>query len=210
MIRIATLGPAGTNHEMVTCRYMHFHDLADFEITLVDDFSEAVQMLRGGEVDLIVQCAVHPAASETMGAAFHEVFVVDCFIADSQELGILTRRDVEKPRSLGLLMPSTADYTDVSRWEEHRNIPSLPIIFDKLMAGEIDSGLVYTSYAEKQPDVLRVDEVIGSPDDVWIVYAKKRMSKKGGIVADKDGPFASELRRLAAGEGSSSAKVEHN
>lgn len=197
MIRIATLGPKGTNHELVTRRYMKFHGIEDYGIDLVDAFPAAIEKLRNGEIDLILQCAVHPATPATMGAAFHEIFVMDSFIADSQELGVLTRREVEEPKSIGLLMPSTSDYTDISRWEEHVNMPSLPLVFEKLMAGEIDSGLIYTSYAQKNPDALRVDEVIGSPDDVWIVYGRKRMSTRGGIVADRNGPFAQELRRMA-------------
>lgn len=197
MIKIATLGPKGTNHEMVTRRYMGFHKIEDYEIELISSFRDAVDRLRQGEIDLILQCAVHPATAETMGAAFNEVFVSDCFIADSQELGVLTRREVDTPKSIGLLMPSTMDYTDLSRWKTHVNIPSLPLAFDKLMAGEIDSALIYTSYAEKHPEVLRVDEVIGSPDDVWIVYSRKRVSTPGGIVANKDCPFASELKAAA-------------
>lgn len=47
---------------------------------------------------------------------------------------------------------------------------SLPFIKDALLAGEIDSGLTYRAFADQYPDALRVDEVIGSPDDVWIVY----------------------------------------
>lgn len=199
MIRIATLGPQGTNHEMVTRRYMAFHGIDNFEIEFVSSFLDAVARMQEGQIDLILQCAVHPATAETMGAAFHEIFVSDCFIADSQELGVLTRQDVGTPKSIGLLMPSTSDYTDLSRWEEHVNVPSLPIIFDKLMAGEVDSGLIYTSYAKKHPDKLRVDEVIGSPDDVWIVYSRKRVSHAGGIVARKDTAFAQELQRLANG-----------
>jgi hypothetical protein len=44
---------------------------------------------------------------------------------------------------------------------------SLPLIKDALLSGEIDSGLVYRSYADRHPEALRVDEVVGSPDDVW-------------------------------------------
>lgn len=198
MVKIATLGPEGTNHEMVTRRYMGFHQIEDYQIELISSFRDAVERMRRGEVDLILQCAVHPDTAATMGAAFNEVFVSDCFIADSQELGVLTRRDVATPKSIGLLMPSTSDYTDLSKWETHVHIPSLPLAFDKLMAGEIDSALIYTSYAERHPDLLRVDEVIGSPDDVWIVYSRKRMSNPGGIVANKASPFAAELGALAA------------
>lgn len=198
MIRIATLGPAGTNHELVTNRYMAFRGIERFDITFVTDFADAVSALRRGDVDLILQCAVHPQTAATMGAAFKEVFVVDSFIADSQELGVLSRRDVAEPRSIALLMPSTSDYTDLSRWERHVNVPTLPFAFQKLLDGEVDSALCYTRFAKGHEDLVQVDETIGSPDDVWIVYGRERVSSLGGIVADRDAPIAAKLRDLAA------------
>ena len=144
-----------------------------------------------------MQCAVHPQTPQTLGRQFKQVFAVDCFIADSRELGILTRTDVEQPKRLGILLPANADYTDISRWPEVRNVESLPIIAQLLLAGEIDSGLTYTAYAKQHPDKLRVDEVIGSPDDVWIVYTTERASEPGGIVAALDSVGANQLRRAA-------------
>jgi len=197
MLKIATLGPSGTNHEMVTHRYMEFLGIENYSLLLVKAFHEAVEKLKSGIIDAIVQCAVHPATPETLGGNFNEIFVTDCFIADSQELGILTRKDVTDPKVLGILLPSCRNYTDISRWEKHENIHTLPVILDMLLEGKIDSGLVYTSYAKKHDDVLRLDEVIGSPDDVWIVYTRKRVSSKGGIVACKDSAGAEKLRRMA-------------
>lgn len=198
MLKIGTLGPSGTNHEMVTHRYMKFLEIENYSLLLVKTFSEAVEKLKSGIIDAIVQCAVHPDTPETLGGNFNEIFVTDCFIADSQELGILTRNEVIDPKVLGILLPSCHNYTDISRWEKHENIHSIPVILDKLLEGKIDSGLVYTSYAKKHADVLRLDEVIGSPDDVWIVYTRKRISSKGGIVASKESPGAEELRCMAA------------
>ena len=197
MLKIATLGPAGTNHEMVTRRYMAFLEIENYSLLLVEAFPEAVEKLKSGKIDAIVQCAVHPSTPETIGGNFNEVFVTDCFIADSQELGILTRKDIANPKSLGILLPSCRNYTDISPWEKHESIRTIPKILDALLEGKIDSGLVYTSYAKEHADVLNLDEVIGSPDDVWIVYTLKRVSSKGGIVACKDSPGAELLRRMA-------------
>ena len=94
MLKVATLGPSGTNHELVTRRYMAFHSVEDFSIVLVGDFAKAAELLRIGAVDVIIQCAVHPQTPETLGANFAEFYAADCFIADSRELGILTRKDV--------------------------------------------------------------------------------------------------------------------
>ena len=197
MLHVATLGPTGTNHELVVHRYMATLGIEDYTVHFVDTFTTAVDDLVAGRVDTIVQCAVHPETPRVLGENFRRIFAVDSFIADSQELGILTRRDVEDPKTLGILLPANRDYTDVSRWEELRNVGSLPTIAAMLLAGEIDAGLTYTSFAARHPDVLRVDEVIGSPDDVWIVYAQERVSTPGGLVGDPRSPGARLLQRLA-------------
>lgn len=195
MIKIATLGPAGTNHELVARRYLAFHGIEAYEIVLVDDFADAAERLKSEGVDAIVQCAVHPATPETLGANFRDFYAADCFIADSRELGVLTRKDVDEPKRLGLLLPANADYVDTSRWPELVNVPSLPLILDLLLKGEIDSGLTYTAFADDHPDQLRVDEVIGSPDDVWIVYMRERTSWPGGLVGVADSAAAKALKK---------------
>jgi ABC-type amino acid transport substrate-binding protein len=192
-IRFATLGPSGTNHELVLQRYMAFHGVTDYAVTLVLSFTEAVAALQAGEVDFILQCAVHPQTPATLGENFRHLFAIDSFIADSQELAVLTRAEVEVPRSIGLLMPANEKYTDLSRWEQKVSYPSLPLIFDDLLAGKIDSGLVYRSLADRFPGRMRVEEVIGSPDDVWIVYGRQR-ALHGPLIASADSAFAREVR----------------
>ena len=196
MLRVATLGPGGTNHELVTQRYLRALGIEEYSLTLVSAFADAVEALVEGRIDIIVQCAVHPETPQILGRNFRRIFAVDCFIGDSQELGIVSRRDVAQPRSLGILLPANRDYTDISRWPEHRNVSSLPLIGDLLLAGELDSGLTYTAIATEHPDTLRVDEIIGSPDDVWIVYARERALSAGGIITSLDGPGATTLRRI--------------
>lgn len=194
MITIATLGPSGTNHELVTREYVKFHEVPDARIVLVRDFDEATKGLLNGAFDFVVQCAVHPATPPTLGAHFDRMFAVDCFISRSKELAVLTRSDVESPKTIGLLRPSTESYVDTSKWERLISEPSLPIIFENLLKGKYDSALVYLEYAEKFPDSVRVDEVLGSPDDVWIVYASERTSQ-GRLQAWKEGPVRDLIRR---------------
>jgi len=79
-VRMATLGPAGTNHELVARRFLDFHGAGTGELRLVGSFSEAIALLRSGEVDAVLQCAVHPDAPQTLGANFRDVFAIDCFI----------------------------------------------------------------------------------------------------------------------------------
>jgi hypothetical protein len=198
MITIATLGPAGTNHEYVAREYIRFHDIPDTRIVLVASFAEAIDGLRSGKCNLVIQCAVHPDTPVTLGRHFSEVFAVDCFISPSRSLAILTRVEVDKPRSIGLLRPATEFYADLDAWEEKISGPSLPVIFENLLGKQYDSALVYLDYAEQCPDRVRVDRVIGSPDDVWIVYAGERTSR-GRIQAWRDGPVRDLILRKSAG-----------
>jgi hypothetical protein len=194
MITIATLGPEGTNHEFVTREYIRFHDLPNARIVLVSSFDEATDGLLRGQYDFIIQCAVHPDTPATLGGRFEEVFAVDCFICPSRCLAILTRTEVKIPSSIGLLRPATESYVDLDAWDEKVSGPSLPIIFENLLRGQYDSALVYLDYAEQFPDRVRVDKIVGSPDDVWIVYASERTSR-GSLQAWKDGPIRDLIRR---------------
>ncbi len=196
VVRIATLGPAGTNHELVARRYLAFHGVGAHAILLVGSFAEAVRMLEAGEVDFILQCAVHPEAPATLGGNFRRIFAIDCFVSDSRSLAILTRRDVQAPRSIGLVMPATEAYADLGRWERKVPYPSIPLVLADLLAGRIDSGLVYRDGADAHPGLLRVDEEIGSPDDAWIVYGRVR-ANTGGLLAARDSAFARQVRALA-------------
>jgi hypothetical protein len=200
MITFATLGPAGTNHEFATRRYIGLHEIDDARIELVSDFKSAADGLLRGSYDFVVQCAVHPDTPRTLGANFRTMFAVDCFISCSRELAVLTLKEIEQPKSIGLLAPATESYVNLDKWERRIGGASLPLIFEDLLAGKIDSALVYLDYARMHPDRVRVDEVVGSPDDVWIVYALERTSH-GEIQAWKDSPVNTILRRKVAASG---------
>jgi len=194
MLTFATLGPAGTNHELVTKEYIKFHGIDRASVVLVPDFVRATDGLLHGDYDFVVQCAVHPDTPATLGAQFRRIFAIDSFISPSKDLAILTRREVDHPESIGLLLPATESYVDISRWRRKYSAPSLPIIFENLLKGQYDSALVYLEYAERYPDRVRVDEVIGSPDDVWIVYGLERTSA-GALQACRNGPVSDIIKR---------------
>lgn len=195
MIRFATLGPGGTNHELVTQRYIDFHKLKKAEVVPVADFKHAVEMLKNGQVDYLVQCAVHPETPNTLGHNFQKIYVVDTFISPSKDLAVLTRKDVAHPKTIGAIMPATEGYADLSPWEIKVPMYSIPLIVDKMLAGELDSGLVYLDYVERYPDTFRIEQVIGSPDDAWLVYGLHR-TYKDSVQAWPDSPIAQQLRAL--------------
>jgi chorismate mutase-like protein len=194
VIVFATLGPAGTNHEFITKRFIAFHQIESARIELVDDFSQAIEGLRAAHFDFVIQCAVHPDTPITLGSNFRDVFAVDAFISPSKDLAILTRNEVASPKSIGLLLPATEKYVNLNRWAEKHTAPSIPIIFENLLNEQYDSALVYLEYAEKYPDRVRVDEIIGSPDDVWIVYGTTRTSG-GGLLDWPDSPVSQIIKQ---------------
>ena len=92
---------AGTNHELVTQRYIEFHRL-NAEIVLIEDLFEGLVMIDKGEAGHLVQVAVHPDCADVVarGHCEYGIHIMDTFISPSRELAILTRREVEVPRFL--------------------------------------------------------------------------------------------------------------
>ncbi|MCX4157751.1 MULTISPECIES: hypothetical protein [Paraburkholderia] len=193
-IRFGTLGPSGTNHEYVTRRYIEFHGL-EAEVKLFGNFDDALAAFDADEIDYLVQCAVHPDTPRVMGSNFRERFVVDTFISPSQTLAILTRKDVSKPETISLVSPATDEYADLSSYSKLIPAVSIPVAFERLMKGECDSALVYRYYFDSQPEKLRVDATIGSPDDAWIVYGRERVGA-GEIVASRESVVAKQFAEL--------------
>ena len=188
-----TLGPSGTNHEMVTRNYLAFRRLEAAELLLVDDFRDGLQAMADGHADFMVQAAVHPDCTGIVASAHFEygIHVVDTFISPSKELGILTRTDVEVPKSLAL-QPATRNYANLSRWEDHIDVSSIMRVAEGLLEGRYDSGLTTLELADQHPDRLRVDVRIGTVDDPWIVFGRQRISG-GGLVAWPDSPVVRQF-----------------
>jgi len=196
MLAIATLGPAGSNHELVVRRYLRFLGVADARIELTPDFAGAADLLLRERVDCVVQCAAHPAVADTIGANRGWLFVVDTFIAPGRPLGILTRSEIESPVSIAF-HPATRSYADLGRWRQHVEEQSTVAVAQGLLAGKYDSGITTLETAHANPDRLRVDETLGAVDDAWLVYARRRVCEHG-MVAWRYGPGARWLRQRAA------------
>ncbi len=193
-LRFATLGPAGTNHDLVARRYLAFHGLDDAEVLLIDDFFEGLAMMAGGRADFMVQVAVHPDCADTVSKAHFDygIRIIDTFISPSRELGILTRAEVDEPRTLAL-QPATRGYADISAWPDHVPVSSIMRIAEGLLEGRYDSGLTTLEFAERHPGRFRVDAVIGTVDDPWLVYGRKRVAD-GGLIAWPESPGSRQFR----------------
>jgi hypothetical protein len=172
-LTLVTLGPAGTCHERATREYMRFQGVEDFEVDFIGDFFDGLEMIRGREDAFLVQCSAHPLVHKITEKYWSEVFVVDTFIYPTKALAILSRREVEEPKSLGLV-PATAGYVDLDEWEEVIDVQSKPIVAEELLAGRYDAGLTHLEHLALHPDELRLDLEIGEIDTTWVVYGTRK------------------------------------
>lgn len=188
MLRFLTLGPSGSNHEFVTARYIQHHGLEGrASMALVLSFDEAARMVIDGEADYIVQVAVHPSTADIVAKYRKQLFVIDAFVSSSKDMAVVTRVDVDTPRTLAL-QPATRDYVNT---DGLTLIPetSTASVANGLLSGKYESGLTYSSLATENPTRFRIDERIGTVDDPWIVYGRERLSD-GQVVAWKESPAA--------------------
>jgi hypothetical protein len=173
MITVVTLGPEGTCHERAVRRYMTFQGIEEFQVEFIGDFIDGLDRIRGCDDAFLVQCSAHPKVHEVTERYWREVFVVDTFIYPTKALAVLTRREVERPRSLGLV-PATAGYIDPEDWETIIDVQSKPIVAEELLEGRYDAGLTHLEHLEPHGDLLRLDLEIGEIDTTWVVYGTRK------------------------------------
>src|SRR3954453_1898237 len=172
-LKLVTLGPAGTCHERAVSRYMEFQGIDDFEIEFIADFLDGLERVRGADNAFLIQCSAHPKVHEVTERYWREVFVIDTFIYPTKHLVVLTRREVERARSIGIV-PATKGYVDLSRWDEVIDVVSKPVVGEELLAGRYDAGLTHMEHFEEHRDELRLDLDIGEIDTTWLVYGTRK------------------------------------
>ncbi len=172
-VTVITLGPEGTCHERAVRRYLEFQGVEDYRIELITDFFDGLEILRQTPNGFLVQCSAHPKVHEITEKYWREVFVVDTFIYPTKHLVLLSRRDVERPRSIGIV-PATKGYVDLSQWEEVVDVVSKPVVGEGLLRGDYDSGLTHMEHVEEHADELRLDLDIGEIDTTWVVYGHEK------------------------------------
>jgi hypothetical protein len=172
-VTLVTLGPHGTCHERAVAAYAGFQGIDDFEIELITDFLAGLELIRGRSDAFLVQCSAHPQVHKVTEKYWEEVFVVDTFIYPTKALAVLSRRDVEQPRSLGIV-PATDGYVDLDEWDEVIPQISKPLIAEGLLRGDYDAGLTHLEHLEMHPDLLRLELEIGEIDTTWVVYGTNK------------------------------------
>ena len=172
-ITFVTLGPEGTCHERAVTEYAAFQGVESFEIEFVTDFFDGLELIRGRNDAFLVQCSAHPLVHKITEKYWTEVFVVDTFIYPTKHLVLLSRREVERPRSIGIV-PATKGYVDLGQWEEVVDVASKPIVAEGLLRGDYDSGLTHMEHVEEHAEELRLDLDIGEIDTTWVVYGTEK------------------------------------
>jgi len=172
-LTLVTLGPTGTCHERAVREYAAFQGIEDYEFEFITDFFDGLELIRGRDDAFLIQCSAHPLVHKITEKYWTEVFVVDTFIYPTKHLVLLSRRDVERPRSLGIV-PATKGYVDLSQWDEVIDVASKPIVAEGLLRGDYDSGLTHMEHVEEHADELRLDLDIGEIDTTWVVYGTSK------------------------------------
>jgi hypothetical protein len=141
----------------------------DFEIEFIGDFSDGLERIRGKDRAFLIQCNPAPEGLRVTERYRAEAFVVDTFIYPTKALAILTRCEVERPRSLGLVpRPRATSIRPTGRRS------SRPIVAEGLLAGRYEAGLTHLEHRADHPDKHRVVEEFGEVDTTCVVYGTKK------------------------------------
>jgi hypothetical protein len=93
-------------------------------------------------------------------------------------------------------MPVLRTNVNIERWDTLTYETAKPIVGQNLLAGKYDSGITTLNFAEENPDILVVDEVIGSIQTAWLVYGRQQNRQQGVIGIKNPKLFQSELSHL--------------
>ena len=184
-----TLGPEGTDHENATLAYLRWQGLLEIaEISLVTDLVEdGLPRLRTEPNSMLVQCSAHEQVN-VINMNPGEVFMVDTFMHPTMELAVVARRDVEVPRTMGLMRATRAYLEDPEAWELVHE-PSKPIVTEGLLEGRYDAGVTFAHDARKHSDVLRVAQSFGEVPTAWVVFANRPRPEASGLIGRTVGDF---------------------
>lgn len=170
MSTYATLGPPGTNHDLVLRTYLQAKS-NDTTIELYDDFDAALAACAAGQATHLVICAAHPDVGRIVSAAqyAHGILLIDSFIAESQPLAILTGKGIPNPRTIAL-HPATREYADLSQYQTVHQVASTVAAYEGLQQGRWDSALTAARFASEADVVITTR--IAPPRDAWLILGR--------------------------------------
>ncbi len=194
--RVATLGPAGTDHEAAARRYCE-HRALDYRLTFFDVVDAALPFVERGLRHLAVVNGAHPDVDLLTTLKWREVGIVDMFVLATKPLALVSRLGV-KPMSIAI-MPSTRGYVDLSRWERVERVTAKPVALQKVLDAEVDSAIVSFGGYEAHRDQLHLHDRIGPVECGWLVFAR-RTAVREGILAPQLADIGGVPHTLDAGK----------
>ncbi|MEM7777307.1 MAG: hypothetical protein AAF732_17020 [Pseudomonadota bacterium] len=195
-IVFGTLGPSGSNHDWVARRYLQAHGLSRAKLKLFAEFEPAFTQLLDGDLDFVIQVAVHASVPSTVARYRNRVHLVDTFLSASQAMAVLSRADVQNPTTLGL-QDATREYIDVSRWQQLISESSTIDVATGLREGRYDSGITLARFADEFPSELKLEQTIGTVVDPWLVYGRHPVASDQPVIWT-DGPASRQYQVLLA------------
>lgn len=171
-MKFVTLGPDGTCHHNATRNYLRHYGIDDGEIVLVEDFMLALEMLRDGEVDHLLQNSAHLEVNHVTEKYHTEISVIDTFIFPTQDMVVLEYADIEHPRTVGLVS-ATEGYLSGLDYPEKIYGPSKLRVAERFARREFDAAIVYMDHYNASPEKYRLRKRIGEVITAWLVYGRQ-------------------------------------
>ena len=160
----ATLGPAGSNHDLVLQAYLAREEIGA-GITYCEDFDEALAACAWGRSNRIFICAAHHSCGHVVGVAQYRLglSISEVFLAESQPLAILHR--IARPQTIAL-HPATRDYADLNAYETVLEVASTVAAGEGLAKGQWDAALCPARF---KAEGFTIERQIAPPRDAWLV-----------------------------------------
>jgi len=171
VVKIGTLGPEGTNHELNTKRYIFFHQLKNAEIIYYDELLSAAADLEAGAIDKVI---IHPANSQYKQIVAEydntgRLFLEECFRGPNHRMGGWSEKD-----SIAFY-PSTKGGFDSENYTTLMTVRSNTDAGFQLMAGVTNWAYTFTSFAHRYASQVEiVTEAPPDPEPIqprWQVYS---------------------------------------
>lgn len=183
-MRIATLGPSGSNHEMIAKRYLKVRYSGVGSVALFTEFEDAFQALIAGQVSHVLQCTAHATHSDCVGRYMHRAYPVDTFIADSKPLALIAQRAITQPRQVAL-QPATRYYTDLTAYKTI-DVPTIVAVAEGLLAKRFEAGICAEEVIAQAPEQLRLIQSLGPALDTWVMFANQPLPASSPLRLDAE------------------------
>ena len=172
-VKFITLGPAGTNHEFVTKKYIKRQNIKNSSILLIDNFFIGLELINAHEADYMIQVAVHPDLTKIVSKAHFEydIHALDTFISASKPLALVSRKELKNVSSIGF-QKATEHYLNLNKWEKQVPLGTIVEVEKGFFNECYDSAIIFLETANKYLNYLNIDKKLGTVNDPWVVFGK--------------------------------------